>query len=235
MNNKETLSSEAFFKRVFLEGAAKELADSTPPSALDPPEQHYKRSLQQVERSFAMWKEELTHAGQLLDEAGFKCANLENPKPRPNGFPESIKTCYDLLIATPQDFLELTPEEFQRIYSIACDHFERKDFIGARDLFLLMVTLNPRVSPPWLGLGLAEQRQGRHEEALVAFSQAIDLDPENPGLYLHIARSLRLSDHPSEAVELLNGLINLCENYPEWADIKGSATTLKQKCEEGSR
>jgi len=68
--------------------------------------------------------------------------------------------------------------------------------------------------------------------ALTAFSQALEANQDNPTLYLYIAESLQSMGYASEALELLNSMIETCGDHDAYKEPKARAEKLRKKCEQ---
>lgn len=238
--NPEVLDEEGLFVKLFMEPMAHDLADRKPSSALESPKQNYERTLNSLKASFNEYKGYLANAGHLLDEAGFTYSHLEEMKQSVEAsddlpLPSSVKTYEDVLNITPQQLIQITDDELDQIYKIGCRHFENENYVGARDLFLLSITLNPKQYAAWLGLGIVEQQQGHHDMAMMAFSQALEANPESPAIYLYIAQSLQQMERASDALDLLNALIETCGDDEAYKEIKARAEKLKEECKRNVR
>lgn len=231
----EVLDEEGLFVKLFMEPMAQEVADSKPASSLESPKQTYERTLNSLKKSYKEYEGYLENAGHLLDEAGFTYSHLEELKKATEEandipLPSKVKTYEDVLKLTPQEVMQVTDDELAQIYQIGCRNFENENPVGARDLFLLSITLNPKQYAPWFGLGLVEQQQGHHDMAMMAFYQALEIYPDNPAIYLYIAQSLQQTGRASEACELLDSLVETCGDDEAYKEIKARAEKLNEVC-----
>lgn len=76
-----------------------------------------------------------------------------------------------------------------RRYKWAIEYAAQGDFAAAADILLQALELAPRFATAWFALGAMRDRLGEREEAIAAFRQARDCDPQDyHGARLHLAR-----------------------------------------------
>jgi predicted TPR repeat methyltransferase len=74
-------------------------------------------------------------------------------------------------------------------YKWAIEHAGRGDFEAAADILTQTLELTPRFATAWFALGAIRDRLGEREDAVAAFKQARDCDPQDyHGARLHLAR-----------------------------------------------
>lgn len=93
--------------------------------------------------------------------------------------PEFLKTLSEK-DQSMQEFFGITDEILTEYYKIAASFLGEKDWPDARDAFRFLTFLNPKVHEFWVGLGLAEQRMERFEEASLSYLLAEAVDPMDP-------------------------------------------------------
>ena len=127
---------------------------------------------------------------------------------------------------TFQDFTNLTPESMEAIYLIAYNQYAAGKFAEAEKTFQFLSILNHFDERFWKGLGASQQEQGKHEEALRAFSMLSLYDLHNPLPPFLAARPLLGLGRIGEAESALNACIFSAGEKPEHAEIKQQAEQL---------
>ena len=85
----------------------------------------------------------------------------------------------------------LAPDEFRWIYHLAVTlDREAPDSDEILELFRGAATIEPRYPPVHYRLGAVLYREGRHEEAQLAFREALELDPDLALALRHLGQSL---------------------------------------------
>ncbi len=103
----------------------------------------------------------------------------------------------------PYQSLKFSNETLLDAYRVASSHFERGDFTGASNIFLLLSFLNPLVASFWIGLGMAEELQENFEPAISAYLTAAEMNKKDLQPIFHSARCLNKMKQPEKAKELL--------------------------------
>ena len=73
-------------------------------------------------------------------------------------------------------------------------------------------------APTWqeqYDLGVRYLSDGNYEEAILAFTAAIDIDPKRPEAYIGLADSYDQSGRPEQAIDILRSAIDLLGELPE--------------------
>ena len=86
-------------------------------------------------------------------------------------------------------------------------------------------------APTWqeqYDLGVRYLSDGNYEEAILAFTAAIDIDPKRPEAYIGLADSYEQSGRPEQAIDILRSAIDLLGELPELLErleaLEGSAS-----------
>ncbi len=115
---------------------------------------------------------------------------------------------------TFQKIFHITDEEMAQFYQIGIDQLHGNCTEEASAIFLLLTTLNPKVSSFWLALGLAEEKRGEMEEATKGYLLAGELDKNNIRPYVYAAECLIALRHAEQAKEVLKRALERSENNP---------------------
>lgn len=200
------------------------------PSSLEPPHAKRTRLLEQLRKSFNDYQSFFEHAGQLLQQAGFKAervddASLQRLMSNPN---EQIERMASQELSV-QEVVQISRSEMHRIYKLACEHYGYENYSNARDLFLLLITLRDNDAFYWSGLAMAEQRLGHYETAIMAYAKAAEYNPNDPSVVLYAANCLRLQNRLSDALQVLDALIEDINGEEPWQKLKQQAAQLKEE------
>lgn len=82
-------------------------------------------------------------------------------------------------------------------------YLDRADFAAAQAAFEAALKLDPKMSVAELGLGQSLLRQGKLDDALAHYKNAVALDPADKSFLLEIAIAFSKSNRQVEAVDLL--------------------------------
>lgn len=221
--------SQHFFEESVMKPMANQIVDHMPPSKLETRKHKYDRTLEQLRTSFSSYKNCFAHAGRLLAEAKFTWEGGDSTQLE--AFLKQPKVATEKLMKegqTLQDLVQLSDEDIQRIYAIARKYYEHKEFQNAGDLFLLLMTLCPGVATFCTGLGMVEQQLGHYEMAAALYALAAELNPDDPSVYLYSAHCLYLQNHKTDAIRLIDTLIEAIGHDDDWQELKEQATSLKE-------
>jgi tetratricopeptide (TPR) repeat protein len=122
-------------------------------------------------------------------------------------FNKQIMTTELLAEKTPEEIWGLESEKVHKIYHLACDLYEKKNYEDASDLFLLLTTISPDRIVFWKGLGYSSQQVKDYAAAAVAYEFALDLEPKEAELYPCFLRTLCEMGHRDQALEVLKELM----------------------------
>lgn len=206
----EKILEETLFKRL-----ADQMVENLPESSIISKEQQYERSFSELRKSFQSYKDGFNRAGKLLTEANFE---VEGPKEGEVSEEGTI-----------QQVMGLGINDLNRISDMAASYYEKKEYENARDLYLLLTTLRPNESDFWFGLGSTEQMSGHYESAVMAYTMAGDLYPDNPMIYLYSANCLRLLNRKTEAIAILDAIIEGLGAENVFIEVTDRAEELKKE------
>jgi len=96
--------------------------------------------------------------------------------------------------------LQLDPENFVALYSLAVIHNQRQQPEAALPLLLRAVRHHPAQSKAHFALGTVLQGMGLHEAALASFDRAIETDPESMEAYNNKASLLHTMGRQKDAL-----------------------------------
>ena len=206
----EKILEETLFNRL-----ADQMVESLPESAIISREQQYERSFSEIRKSFKNYRDSFSRAGKLLAESNFKIVGPQEGEVSEEG---SIQQIMGLGLA-----------DLNQVSDLAVSYYEKKEYDNARDLYLLLTTLRPDESDFWFGLGSTEQMSGHYDSAVMAYTMAGDLYPDNPMIYLYSANCLRLLDRKTEAIAVLDALIEGLGSENVFIEVTDRAEELKKE------
>lgn len=128
--------------------------------------------------------------------------------------------------ALPYQMYKLSHDNLLDFYRIASSHFERGDYTGASNLFLLLTFLNPVIASFWVGLGMTEEIQENFEPAICAYLFAAEMNKNDLQPILHSARCLNKMKQPERAKELLQLTMEQLKDIPAQQEFKQKAQRL---------
>lgn len=209
---------------------ADQLIQESPQSSLEKPEQRKKRLIEQLRHSLRSYQDGFGRSIDLLKEANFRPENADKvdwESLAKNWKKDVTKTLEagDFL----QDICHFTDEDMHQIYDIAADHYSRKGYGEARDLFVLLTTLRPDNAHFFTGLAMAEQMNGHFDTAATFYAIAADIPPHDPKNYLYAANCLHHMKRHDVALQVLDQIIEGAGNDKELHDLKQQAVQLKQE------
>ena len=88
---------------------------------------------------------------------------------------------------TLQEWLEISDETLQGIYTLGSQFYERHEIKKAIALFTLLTLLNNFIFEPWLALGMAYREEKQAFSALQALTQASLVNLQHPAPHLYAA------------------------------------------------
>lgn len=89
---------------------------------------------------------------------------------------------------------------------LGMSYYYRREFEAALDQCDRTIEENPHFISAYWTLGLVQEQRGDLDESAAAFQRAIQLAPQNPRMRSGLARTLAISGHREEAVEILGEL-----------------------------
>jgi len=138
----------------------------------------YGALMQENHRRFlAKWGDLIEPAGAGPETAEVHSPTPSDPSIAPVDAPAASDPVPDAPGASPSpDAAEADPAPGD-LYLIANDRFEKGEFGEAADIFTWITTVMPEMTLAHMGLGLAEAKLGKFEEAIVALEKCVELEP----------------------------------------------------------
>ena len=136
----------------------------------------------------------------------------------------------------PQDNLGYSDEMMLALYEIAVKLSADKRHDEAVAAFTFITTLNPRVAPFWIGLGVAQSYQQDLESALKSYLKAIEVEPENVDGYMYVVKFHLDRNDAENAMAIVEEGRQRAEHseQPEaWEDFLEMAPAIEAVIKEG--
>jgi type III secretion system low calcium response chaperone LcrH/SycD len=127
---------------------------------------------------------------------------------------------------TWKDLLGYDKNLMQTQYKIAYDFYQKADYKSAAAAFSYLTMLNPYEFTYWMGLGIVKQSDRLYEEAIVSYTAAEAMDPENPIPHLHLAQCFYALNLREEAAKHLQQAIDVAGERPEYQEARLKASTI---------
>lgn len=146
--------------------------------------------------------------------------------------PDTFDQYKDELIAyfdkggTWQELMGYDQGLMDRQYKIASDLYHQADYKNAAAVFSYLTTLNPYDYRFWMGLGFAKQSERLYEEAIVSYTAAGAIDPEQPLPYLHAAQCFYALQLKEMSLENLQKALEVAKSKPEHQETYRKAEIL---------
>lgn len=131
-----------------------------------------------------------------------------------------------------QDLLGFSREKITHLFERAIVYLQVGHFDEAVSSFSLLTRLNPYIADFWLGLAIAQMRQGEHTRAFEAFGMAIAMDPSRFDIYSYAIECCLEMQNPNQADALLNDAVTYAKRHKSSEDadiILRSANALREK------
>lgn len=126
-----------------------------------------------------------------------------------------------------QDILNISDEALDKYYEVSCKLLAAHSYKDAACAFLFLCFLTPLYSSFWLGLGIAEQCQEHHEEAILAYLKAIDKKPNDPIAYGNLAQCLLALGEKQMAQFTINKALELCGDDITFSSMKEKVLAMR--------
>lgn len=136
---------------------------------------------------------------QLLKEALDSQAKGDN---------ERAKVCFEQVT-------KIQPNNFECWHILAVFEYQNKNYSKARQLFLKVISLNPRYAPAHSNLGLVLQDTGEFEQAIECFNAALKIDPELSAAYNNRGIALKDLGRLEEARQSYAVALVVLPDYPQ--------------------
>jgi len=127
---------------------------------------------------------------------------------------------------TWQSLLGYNEDVMMAQYKQAYDLYQQAQYKDAAACFSYLTTLNPYQYSYWMGLGIAKQCDRLYEEALVSYTAAEAIDPENPLPHLHLSQCYYALQLNEPAIEHLQLAIETAGDKAEHADVRKKAKVI---------
>lgn len=124
---------------------------------------------------------------------------------------------------SPREAMNISDSELAEIYSYAYHKFSEGDYLGARDLFKIMFSLDPMNCDFATALGVCFHRLKEYEQAINCYMMGFLLEPESPVcLFYAYDCFMKLENEVSAGIMLCNVITTAGDN-PAYAHIKKDA------------
>lgn len=127
---------------------------------------------------------------------------------------------------TWQELLAYDQNLMQSQYKKAYDFFQKADYKSAASAFSYLTMLNPYEYNYWMGLGISKQSDRLYEEAIISYTAAEAMNPDNPLPHLHLAQCFYALNVRDEAVKHLHQAIEVSGERPEFQEVRLKASTI---------
>jgi len=153
-----------------------------------------------------------------------KVSELLNPKKAEKYQPELMH--YFEQGGTWQDLLGYDQNTMAVQYKTAYEFYQSADFKKAAEAFSYLTMLNPYEYTYWMGFAIAKQSDRAFEEAIVAYTMAEAIVPENPIPHLHLAQCYWAIQQRDKTVEHLKKAIEIAGNEPQHQEVRLKAEAI---------
>lgn len=132
---------------------------------------------------------------------------------------------------SPREAMKISETELAQLYSYAYQMFTTGKYLEARELFKMLLTLEPGEAGFALSLGACHHHLGHYEHALDAYMLASALTPADPiPLFYAYGCYLNLKDLPAAGV-MLSNVVAKAGDTPQYAKLKERAVMLLEGLE----
>jgi type III secretion system low calcium response chaperone LcrH/SycD len=134
---------------------------------------------------------------------------------------------------TLQEIAGLKDDNLEEIYSLAYTYYNQGIYKDAYQLFGFLAGVAPLTYKFVFGLAATEHQLGEYKEAMDSFLHTTELEPRNPLSFYYLADCFLKLGHPEEAKRMALLTAEICEDKPEYAQVKSRcellASSLPQK------
>jgi type III secretion system low calcium response chaperone LcrH/SycD len=196
-------------------------------NALVSPENRMKALENKMKERFQLFEEKLGKAVEALKQS----PQFDQFFPSKEKFEEVLSN------APPEGFspdkplsriLGFSENGLFEIYGIGFESFNKKNYEEASNIFLLLTILYPTFSLFWIALARASELLERFEEASIAYSMALELDPDDPLPAIDAVRCLLKMNKKEKAANLLDSVIEKSEQNEEAKKALSQLQALKK-------
>lgn len=132
---------------------------------------------------------------------------------------------------TPREAMKITEVETSEFYSAAYQMFSNGKFVEARELFKLLLVLEPTEAGFALSLGACHQHLKDYEYALEAYMLASTLSSADPVPLFYAYECYKILNDPTSASIMLSNVIYKSGDNPAYQKVKGRAELLLKELE----
>lgn len=132
---------------------------------------------------------------------------------------------------SPKEAMEISDEEIAQIYSFAYHQFSIEKYEDARELFKMLLTLDPFNSEFATALGVCHHRLKDYEFAIQSYMLNSILTKSNPVALFYAYDCYMKLNQEVEAGVMLCNVISRAGDQEAYAQIKKDAETLLDKLE----
>ncbi|MCC5832231.1 MAG: SycD/LcrH family type III secretion system chaperone [Chlamydiales bacterium] len=134
---------------------------------------------------------------------------------------------------TLKDATGISDQSLEEIYSLAYGYYNQGKYKESASLFQFLASCSPNIYKFVLGLASSYHQLGIYQEAVAGFYIALEIEPDNPIPAYYITDCFLKQGLYEEAAEVTEVTIFICENRPEFRDLKNRCEliqrTLKEK------
>lgn len=127
---------------------------------------------------------------------------------------------------TWQELLGYDDNLMQLQYQKAYDFYQNADYHNASAAFSFLTMINPYQYDYWMGLGSSKQSERHFEEAIVSFTAAEAMNPEEPAPHLQLAQCFYALNVLEETTNQLKLAIKIAGERPEFQEIRKMAISI---------
>ncbi|MBV8045960.1 MAG: hypothetical protein JO171_02320 [Paludibacterium sp.] len=124
------------------------------------------------------------------------------------------------------DALALAPQDMAACYREGAEAYQAGEYSTAARAFFLLTFLRPDDGQLHLALGSALQQLGESASALMHFSSAADLSPQDPGALFRVAECQASLEEREGAREALRRCLDLCATHATAPGLYQRASAL---------
>lgn len=129
---------------------------------------------------------------------------------------------------TLQEATGVSNETLEEIYSLAYGFYNQGKYKESAALFEFLAGASPTTYKYVLGLASSYHQLGAYEEASAGFFIALNIESDNPIPAYYIMDCFLKQNLLEEAEEFAELTIEICEDRPEYQDLKGRCELIKK-------
>lgn len=132
---------------------------------------------------------------------------------------------------SPKEAMKISDEEIAEIYSFAYHQFSKEKYEDARELFKMLLSLEPFNSDFATALGVCHHRLKNYEFALQCYMLNFALSPTDPVALFYAYDCFMNLNQPIPAAVMLSNVIARCGDNKTYEKIKNDAQKLLEPLE----